>query len=94
MRRKLAAFIHKAHAHWLRAISRLIRRNSTVINATKIGQKNTLLLPTRLSKTTPHFSGESKMLAPDGAYNGAVLQATHLFALLFFARATDRVIVG
>ena len=34
------------------------------------------------------------MVAPDGADNGAVSQVTHLFASLFFARSTDRVIVG
>ena len=34
------------------------------------------------------------MVAPDGADNGVVLQATHLFASLFFAQSTSRVIVG
>ena len=34
------------------------------------------------------------MVAPDGADDGIVSQATHLFASLFFVRSTDRVIVG
>ena len=77
--------VYKVHAHWFHAFARLIRRNSKLSNANKTNQKNFLLLPTRLSKTTPHFSGESKMVAPNGADDGVVLQATHLFALLFFA---------
>ena len=34
------------------------------------------------------------MVAPNGANDGVVLQATHLFASLFFAWSTYRVIVG
>ena len=34
------------------------------------------------------------MVATDGDDDGVVLQATHLFASLFFARSTYRVIVG
>ena len=34
------------------------------------------------------------MVTPDGADDGAVSRATHLFASFFFARSTNRVIVG
>ena len=53
-----------------------------------------MIILKRIKRSNTIVKCEYKMVAPDGADNDTILQVTHLFASLFFAQWTDRVIVG